>query len=286
MAINYDISRDKYFVSKVEDCCYKLRDAMIDVSLKFPEISTFEHYLKEIKDYDDIVYILGLLHKCWCFAHPDFLFNAVPKNLSADEILQKLSVYQSDSPRGKSNILKEELDKKHNHLLIAYYRAYQEAGKMTLCYGEYMDRLYKIVSDLICRSGIEINNNFTFIPGIKTDKTPEQLERVFYVFSRQFNCCDDSEHNLRIFISMFNTSISAPNGAIDWHDIGSGKNKSPSIAAIYTIFNAIDVEMNLHNKTIICKYFKWPNGKLTPDQIKSRVNDKQSALEKAKKNVL
>ena len=85
---------------------------------------------------------------------------------------------------------------------------------------------------------------------------------------------------------MFNTSISAPNGAIDWHDIGSGKNKSPSIAAIYTIFNAIGVEMNLHNKAIICKYFNWPNGKLTPDQIKSRVNDKQSALEKAIKNVL
>lgn len=289
MAVNIHITKkefhaslEKYYLTILEEYCYKLRDAMIDLSLKLPEINTIDRYFRELKDYDNIVYILSILHKCWCFAHPEYLFNTIPKNLSIDEMFQRLSIYQPDSSRGGSDILKEELDKKHNPLLIAYYDAFRYAGDMTLCYGEYMKQLHNVINVHCNGFYIDIKDNFTIIPALKTNKTAQQLKKVFYVFSRNFGCCEDSEENLQIFLSMFDTTISAPEGTIPWHDMGSEKNRQFSIASIYTIFKTLGIEMNRHNREIICLYITRPDGKrLNQEQIKSRINSKQEGFKEA-----
>lgn len=294
MAVNINITKkelhaslEKFYLTILEGYCYKLRDAMIDLSLKLPEINTIDRYFKELKDYDNIVYILSILHKCWCFAHPEYLFNTIPKDLSIDEMFQRLSIYQLDSSRGESDMLKEELDKKHNPLLIAYYNAFRYAGDMALCYGEYMKQLHNVIYVHCNEFYIDIKDNFTIIPTLKTDKTTQQLKDVFNVFSRDFDCCDDSDENLRVFLSMFNTTISVPEGTIPWHDMGSEKNRQFSIASIYTIFKTLGIEMNRHNREVICKFITRPDGKsLKQEQIKSRTTEKQDRLKEALEAVL
>lgn len=272
------IPQEHYNVSRLEDYCYMLRNAMIDMSLKFPYISTFERYLNEITKEESIIYIVDLLHECWCFAHPYYLFNKGQKD---DNILTFLTKYRRGELRNGMGVIKEELDKKISPLLIAYHKVYQNAGKMTQCYGDYMDDLYNVVRIHCNRLNIVLKDDFTIIYTIETDKSPEQLKKVFQVFSSQFNCCENNDSNLQVFISMFSTAISVREGTILWTDIGSSKGKEPSLASIDTVFRSLGIEMNSHNKNIICKYITWANGSITPEQIKPRKNDKQEKLKEA-----
>lgn len=59
-----NISAEEYYRDRAEYYCYMLRDAMIDLSLKFPELETFQHLLSKINNFDTFIYILSLLHKC------------------------------------------------------------------------------------------------------------------------------------------------------------------------------------------------------------------------------
>ena len=64
-------------------------------------------------------------------------------------------------------------------------------------------------------------------------------------------------------------------------DFGSSKGREPSLASIYTTFDALGVDMSYSNKATICKYFTWQNGEIMPEQIKSRKNTKQNKLREA-----
>lgn len=274
---NIQISKEQYYVDRLEDYCYMLRNAMIEISLKFPEIITFERYLNNLTKIESIEYIVNLLHKCWCFAHPYNLFNMVQK----DNVLESLSKYDVESPRYGTDVLNEELNKKVNPLMIIYHKEFQEGCKMTQCYGEYMDELYKVVCVYCKKFNIILNDDFTITHAIVTDKSPEQLKKVFDVFSSQFCCCANNTDNLQVFISMFSTASSVSQGTILWTDIGSNKGQEPSLASIDTIFRSLGIEMNSHNKSIICRYITWANGPITPEQIKPRKNDKQEKLKEA-----
>ena len=172
--ITLTISKEEYYLSKVETFCYDLRNAMIDMSLKFPEISTFERYFRKLEDYDNVVYIIGLLHKCWCFAHPTYLFDTIPKDLSFEGVKNILSKYQSGSKRYGMDELNEEFSKKNTPLLLAYYKAYHKEGEMALCYEDYMESLYFSVEKKCSSYGINLESSFVIRTTIRTDKTPQQ----------------------------------------------------------------------------------------------------------------
>lgn len=276
--IEIKITDEEYYVNKLEECCYILRDAMIDLSLKFPEIITFERYFRELKEYDSIAYIVSLLHKCWCFAHPTYLFDTVPKDISYEGLEKILSKYQPGAKRYGMDVLKEEFDKENSHLLMAYYRAYCKAGEMTLSYGKYMDDLYRPTSKICSAFNISLNRSFIMDSTIKTDKTPKQLKDAFYVFAKDFGCCDPGDENLRIFLSIFDITQSAAEGVIMWTDTGT-RSKQASIASIHTIFSTLGVQMNKHTRRVIAQHIVWQNGTITEEQIKARSeNQKQKKL--------
>lgn len=274
---------EQYYVSQLEYYCYKLRDAIIDISLKYPELETFERYFNKIKEYDSMIYILSLLHKCWCFANPQYLFDTTPKSYSYEEVDKCLGKLTPGSPRYGTDMLKEEFGKKYNPLCAKYYKEYLSSGGMKLCYGDYMDNLYQIVS-LLCRKfNIKLDKRFIIVQSLKTESnlSPCQLKGVFEIISAKFKCCENNETNLQVFISMFDTTVSVPEGTIMWKDIGSSRGKEPSLASIDTVFRSLGVKMNLHNKTIISRYITWQNGKIIPEQIKPRNTAKQKSLEEA-----
>lgn len=280
--VQIDITAEEYYLSKVEECYYKLRDAMIECSLKHPEICTFERFFCKLKQYDSIVYVIGLLHRCWCFANPWYLFNTMPKDLPLDQMLDMvLCKHKSNSPRSGIGTLKEELDKDPTPLLMAYYRAYQKEEWMAMCYQSYMDQLFQITARVCDSFNINLLEGFIISDAIKTDKNPSQLKRAFEVLCK-FQCCAKSESNLQTFLSIFDTTIIASEELIYWIDIGSSRGQSPSIASIYTTFSALGVDMNMHNKTIICKHIANQDGtRIRPEQLKARDTPKQNDLREA-----
>lgn len=280
--IKIDITAEEYYLSKVEECCYKLRDALIECSLKYPEINTIERYLCKLEKYDSVVYVIGLLHRCWCFANPGYLFNPMPKDLSLDQMLDMaMSKYNSNSPRYKIGTLKEELNKESTPLISAYYRAYQHSEWMAMCYQSYMDELFQLVARVCDSFNINLSEGFIISDTIKNDKNPSQLKRAFEVLCKS-QCCTKSESNLRSFLSIFDSTIIAPEEPIYWIDIGSSRGQSPSIASIYTTFSALGVDMNMHNKTIICKHIVNQDGtRISPEQLKARATPKQNELREA-----
>ena len=283
------ISSEEFYVCKIESLSYQLRDAILDLSLKFPELNTFERYILRLNDYESFIYIISLLHKCWCLIYPDYLFNTVPKDLSTDSVLDMSLVAESvkDSLKAKIKI-KEEVYKDFNPMFINYYKAYQQAPTQRIYFAKYISDLYKIFNSCADKWGIQLNDNFTISDSLKTDYTASQLKSVFKILSKDYSCCEDNDSNLRIFLSMFNSINISPEGTIQWQEKSTSRSKEPSLASLYTLFHSLGIDMNMHNRIVICKFFTWANGSIKADQIKSRISelDKQKNLSEAIKKAL
>lgn len=254
---------EDFYVSKLEDHCYALRNAMIDLSLKFPTINTFDRYLSKLKLRDNFIYIVNLLHECWCFAHPSYLLDAMQQDHGIDFSVKRLG----HAPE----TIAASFDKHILPLKLDYYNRNLNESVLTANYGLYMKDLYHVTKNVCYKSfGLNLLEGFIISYKIPTDKTPDQLRKAFEVISKEFHCCDYSDDNIKVFLSMFDTTFTEPEGTIEWKDIGSSKNKMTSFASIYTLFSALGVDMSLGNKTIITKYIITKNGEIAPEQIKSR----------------
>ena len=272
--VNIDISHEEYYVSKLEECCYKLRDAMIDISLKFPELDTFENYFYELKDYSSFLYISKLLHRCWCLAHPNYLCDTMQKEIEGVEDLKKLRMLGDKSKRALPSVM---MNKRVHPLEMAYYKAYMEHNvTVTQYYAYYMNDLFGIFEKACNELDIKISEGFIINECLHTDATAVQLEKAFDVFSTKYGCCDDSQENLRTFLSMFDCTTTLPEGTISWKNIGSANNNEFFIGSIYAVFKAVGVDMNIANKRIICDHILVNGKKNDPMALKSR---KDNALQ-------
>lgn len=282
---NYDF--DEYIRVQLEYYIYKFRDAMLNFSLEFPELSTMEWYCSRLKKYDTFIYCVGLLHKCWCYAHPDYLFNTLSKKLPDEDLLEMvLNKYQPDSKYYKVERLQKEFSKEFSSLLISYYRSFQRLGIIAENYGSYIKSLYEILKSVARRWDIDLNDNFTISYYIKTEKTPQQLEKAFEIISNQFKCCDYTPRNLRTFMSIFETTISEPENRIYWKDKSTSRNKEDCISSLWIFFKALNVDMNIHEKNIICKYFMWGKEAIKPEQLRDRRKNNKDHDKPIKENRL
>ena len=60
-----NITNEEYFLEKAENYCYRLRDAIIDMTLKLPSIDTIERYLLKLEKEESIVHLYPQsLKKC------------------------------------------------------------------------------------------------------------------------------------------------------------------------------------------------------------------------------
>ena len=175
-----NITNEEYFLEKAENYCYRLRDAIIDMTLKLPSIDTIERYLLKLEKEESIVYILGLLHECWCYANPVYLMDAVPEELSSS---QKDYVERVESMYYRT-ILKEETNKPISPLILDYCKARTKKHELDICslsYSSYMNSLFNITKNICRKIDLEIVDGFIISATIKTDKSPEQLKKAFYV---------------------------------------------------------------------------------------------------------
>lgn len=268
-------SKEEQYVMRLEDLCFSLRCAIVDLSLKFPDLTTFERYLSRLSNTYDLIYIVGLLHRCWVYIYPFCLFDRPMKSrLDIEAALdQALCKYSREGIHGY-DFVKEEMEK-HNFTILDTIREIQKPeviNKRKSAYREYMKGLYNITNAVCEKKHIRLNEDFTLQEALTTKLTPEQIRAVFDVIVKNGKM-SSNEDTRSTFMSIFDSTINVTEGKILWLDVA--KSHTPNYSTLYVLFKTMGVEMTNFNKAVICKFFKVKDidGKeipIHPEKLKSR----------------
>lgn len=266
-------SKEDIYLFKIEDYCNSIRNAIIDCTLKLPDISSFKFYLSKLKEQANIEYILDLLHNCWLLVHPDKMFDAVHKDGDPIEMLDKsLSKYTGNhltKYEDPYDMVSEELDAPMNIAIASFYYRKVQDNNMLHFFREYIDELHKKTKIIYENCGLTVSDNFVPVRCLKVELSREQLHSLFQAVASE-GFMSNNEATRHTFLSLFSNTLHTADEKIIWHDINN-KNNRPSIASLYTMFSAMGVDMNIHNKTIICRLFNDANNKpILPENLKPR----------------
>lgn len=110
-------------ISKIEDFCTRLKDAVVDFNLKLPPLVSFERYLHRITDIEDVFYAMEQIHECWLHLYPSLLFDrSLKANMSYDEFLDRVL----SDPDPKYDVIKKEVDRNNiSELHLLAQKAYE-----------------------------------------------------------------------------------------------------------------------------------------------------------------
>lgn len=276
------VCREELYVFRLEDYCNSLKYGIINNGLNLPSISSFTFYFSKLKASGNIEYILNLLHECWILAHPDKMFEPIYKYNNPIKTLEKsLCKYSKDEsipdedsiPHddfGSYDVVSEELNASINTSIARIYYGKVCKNKTQLyLYREYLDELYKAICGICNDNEISIEKGFIAKCCLKVALGRNQLLSLFEdIASEGFVMDDKATRNS--FLSLFSNTIHTTNKKIIWLDVNK-KNGQPSIASLYVMFSAMGIEMNIHNKSIICKLFNDANNKpISPESLKPR----------------
>lgn len=276
------VCREELYVFRLEDYCNSLKYGIINNGLNLPSISSFTFYFSKLKASGNIEYILNLLHECWILAHPDKMFEPIYKYNNPIKTLEKsLCKYSKDGsipdedsiPHddfGSYDVVSEELNASINTSIARIYYGKVCKNKTQLyLYREYLDELYKAICGICNDNEISIEKGFIAKCCLKVALGRNQLLSLFEdIASEGFVMDDKATRNS--FLSLFSNTIHTTNKKIIWLDVNK-KNNQPSIASLYAMFSAMGIEMNIHNKSIICKLFNDANNKpISPESLKPR----------------
>ncbi len=273
------VSKEDLYVFRLEDYCSSLRNGIINANLTLPSISSFKFYFSKLQKVGNIEYVLELLHECWLLAYPDNMFNSAYKDTDPIKILDSsLSKYDNkDSSYGDSSydVVSEELNTSINITIaqIYYHNACKNKDQLHL-YREYIDKLYTAINSIFHSDEITIEKGFIPVCCLKTTLNRDQQLSLFKAISSEGFMVNDKMTQYS-FLSLFSNTLHTSDKKIIWLDINK-KNHQPTIASLYTMFSAIGVEMNTHNKSIICKLFiDANNNPISPESLKPR-NESES----------
>ena len=271
--IQTNVNKEDIYLFKIEDYCNSIRNAIIDCTLNLPDISSFEFYLSKLKEQANIEYILSLLHHCWLLVNPDRMFNAPHKDEDPEKILEKsLSKYTGDhlSKYDESyDMVSKELDASVKITIASFYYRKVKENEMLHFFREYIDELHKKIKNIYEHWGLTIRNDFIPIRCLQVELSRNQLQALFKAVAlKEYMTNDKVTENT--FLSLFSNTLHTTDKKIIWRDINT-KNNRPSIASLYVMFAAMGIDMNLQNKTIICKFFNdAKNEPILPDELKPR----------------
>ena len=258
--------QNEIYVLRAEELCYALRDAIIDFTLKYPSHSTFERYLGLITDEGDLKYIIKLLHECWIFANPYYLFNGDPKDLSAEEMIERaLSRYSNGF-----DYLKEAFTPGINHLWIEHYNNYVKSPEKGHAYEDYLKELFRLTENICQARDIKLREGFVIDNDLGCNISYSEQDRV-YDMAVENKLFDDTKDNRHTFFSLFPTSPEEPRGQIRWM-VKNEKKEGPSYASLYVFLESIGVNMHSRlEKEVICKNFLNYKGEpIEVDKLKYR----------------
>lgn len=267
--VQANASKEDIYLFKVEDYCNSIRNAIIGCPLKLPEISSFEFYLPKLKEQANIEYILGLLHNCWRLTHPDTMFNAPLKDEDPTKMLDKSLSKYTGGYSTQYDMVPEELNTPINIIIASFYYRKAKKNEMLNFFREYIKELHKKTKRIYEKWGLTVSDTFIPVRCLEVELSKEQLLSLFNAIASEgfMNNDEDTKHT---FLSLFSNTLHTADKKIIWHDINK-KNNQPSIASLYTMFSAMGVDMNSHNKTIICKLFNDANNEpILPENLKPR----------------
>lgn len=268
-------SKEEQYVMRLEDLCFSLRCAVVDLNLKFPDLTTFERYLSRLSNTYDLIYVFGLIHQSWIYIYPSCLFDRPIKNtLDIASALDQALCKYSKGGNHDYDFVKEEMER-HNFTILDTLREIENPEQITRrqgAYREYMKGLYNIAKAVCEKKHIRLNEDFTLQEALTIKLTPNQIRAVFDVVVKNGKMSSD-EDTRNTFMSMFDSTINVPERKILWLDVA--KSHTPNYSTLYVLFKTMGVEMTNFNKAVICKFFKVKDidGKeiaILPEKLKSR----------------
>lgn len=272
------------YVSSLENHCTILRHAIVNGELGLPNTSSFQFYFSKLKDLGNIDYIFSLLHECWILAHPDHLFNSELKDDDVEVLLNKsLSKYRNNNLDGNNDgsqsichAFTEDYDSPKNIVIASAYYRKISARKYGSVYHEYLRELRIILINIFKDTNISLTESFMpFFENLQVSLDRKQLDKLFDALSSGNNkYLNNDKETKQTFLAIFEGSLLAGSQKIQWMDLNT-KNSIPSISSLYTLFYALGVEMNLRNKSIICRFFNDANNNpISPESLKPRKDSK------------
>ena len=286
-----DTYQQALYVSRLEDLCFNLKNAIIDLNLKFPCLVSFERYLLKLTDTNDILYIMELLHQCWVYVHPNYLFD---RPIKASFNTGKCLDYVWKNSKAKGNhsfsFINNEVNRNNfTALELLYVKAYSNVQpKLEQVFRKYFEGLWEI-SNGVCESKqIKLAEDFTVQMALVTNLTPVQIDAVFNVLAASGKINSGNDNRI-IFKAMFDTTANVAEGKILWLD--RAKSKTPNYASLYLLFKTMGVKMEKHEKAIICRFFKVvdENGEETgidPLKLKSRTRNDNGSRQSENRRTL
>lgn len=266
-------NHEELYVFRLENYCNDLRNGIIDDNLNLPSIHSFVFYFSKLKEIGNLEYILNLLHECWILAHPSQMLEPTYKD-DLNENLEKIFYNSTSESSGGYNIHSEELNPPVNNTLVSVYSNHIiNNNKKLYFYCNYIEELYKAIKS-VCDK-LEFSINECFIPkySLHVKLSREQLLMLFEKLASKGYMKDDEETRYS-FLALFENTLHTTSRKIVWLD-SNKKNKEPSIASLYAMFSAIEVDMNIRNKNIICKFFNDANNNpISPESLKPRNDSK------------
>lgn len=267
-------------IYKLEDLCTMFKGAIIHYNLNYPPLTIFERYIHKIKNRDDVLYVVELLHQCWLYIHPENLINRpLKQSISQYDMLDiALSNYDENNLHPLYDLDKDTDRDNINELIISFTTNLPQ--KYKAAYGKYVDGLLSICRSVCQHFEIELDDNFTirYILKSKLQLTTAQIDKVFKAVADEGMMNNDPD-TAASFRALFESSVIAPEHKIVWLDTTKGH--SPNYASLYTMFNTMGVEMDRYNRSVICKTFTTKDGNIIKEeQIKTRKSDRQIKLEK------
>lgn len=259
------------YVSSLENHCTILRHAIINGELDLPNTSSFHFYFSKLKNQVNIDYIFSLLHECWILAHPDHLFNSELKDDDVEVLLNKsLSKYSSQS---NSHVFTEDYDSPKNIVIASAYYRKISARKYGSVYHEYLRELRIILINIFKDRNFSLTESFMPFEYLQVSLDRGQLDKLFNDLSSGKNkYLNNDKKTKQTFLAIFESSLLVGSQKIQWMDINP-KNSMPSISSLYTLFHALKVDMNLRNKSIICRFFNDANNNpISPESLKARAD--------------
>lgn len=266
-------------VYKAEKLCFSLKSALVNFDLNYPPIESFERNLQQITETGDVLYIMQLIHDCWCLVYPDALFDRPTKRgIDIITLQTVLSKFSGDNPEKNYDVITNEINKDDiNVLKIKYYREFANlSARMQGAYRKYMQSLYEVCKTICKNHDIELESNF-LIPDyiISTNKlTVAQVNNVFLAMANEKKMHNNPD-TAAAFRALFGMTLNAVERRICWLDVS--KSHKPNFLSLYKMFEAMGVEMNKFNRAIICKYFTTSDGAIEPESLRPREKNKSKA---------
>ena len=261
----HDTQQEQY-VQKLEDLCFSLKCAFVEFTLKMPSLTTFERYLCKLDSSDDIIYLIGLLHQCWLYTHPFYLFD---KNIKDEDPVVALKKSLSHKANSDYDLIEKELNRDNiTELTIIHYKAYNDLEpKMQDAYQKYVEGLWNICDAVCKKKDIQLCPEFVINYSLNSALSPTQIEQVFQAVADTGRMINNVE-TAATFRALFSSTISAVEHKILWLDINE-KNERSVYVSLRVMFEAMGVKMNRTNLRIICNAFETHQGEITEDQLKS-----------------